>query len=77
MGGLRNAYPQLFTLQRFEVVSERVAAGGAAARVEADVWAAGAAAAERWVFDLENGEFGLKKGCWLTKRLLPADSKWL
>ena len=79
MGGLRNAYPQLFTLRRFEVagVAEDEAAG--AARVDADVWPAGAAegAPERFSFFLERCEFGAKKGCWLTKRLLPSGSKWL
>ncbi len=30
-----------------------------------------------FVFTMEHTEFGSKKGCWLTKSLLPADSPHL
>lgn len=47
------------------------------ARVDARVLERGASDPLEFVFSMERQTFGSYKGCWLTKSLLPADSKWL
>lgn len=63
-------------LSEYEVLSEKP--DGDRCRVDVRLYDRTAPGAPvDFVFNLERQSFGSYKGCWLTKSLLPADSKWL
>ena len=73
---IKGVYPLLFKCDSFEL---EPAAPAAAEEGRAEVRARvrGGGAETVFVFRLERRELGSKKGCWLTKQLLPADSQYL
>ena len=73
---IKGAYPLLFRCENYELQpAEPAAAEEGRAEVRARVRGGGAETV--FVFRLERRELGSKKGCWLTKQLLSADSKYL
>lgn len=59
----------------YEVISEKE--DGDRARVDVRLTDIAGGETADFVFSMEKQNFGSYKGCWLTKSLLPADSKWL
>lgn len=69
-------YPALFDGASTASVSPGVALGdGRVTRVAATVTSG--AREHGFMFEMVRADAGKYRGCWVTKRLLPADSKWL
>ena len=74
--GIKAIYPELFRNDGFEV-SAPAAAAGPDGLVDVRARVRGGAGDRDFVFRMMLRKTGSKAGCWLTKQLLPANSKWL
>jgi hypothetical protein len=73
--GIKATYPLLFRNDGFEVGTP--AAPGPDGLVDVRARVRGGGGETEFVFRMMMRQTGSKAGCWLTKQLLPADSKWL
>jgi hypothetical protein len=73
--GIKSAYPVLFKCDSFVV--EPATSGREPGQLDVDVRLMSGGDESAFVFRMERRELGSKKGCWLTKKLLPKGSKFL
>jgi hypothetical protein len=69
--------PGFTDLKTYDIKTSRSLPDG---RIEVEVTIVGQHArpedARDWVFIMRKATIGVKKGCWVTHRILAADSKW-